>query len=120
MDASLLQSDTYDPSDLYRFGGATTLRGYDEERFLGRLVSRSLIEYRYQLDPESFAFAFTDVGYVEAPETGDDGVERGVYPGFGLGLQFDTALGIVNTSYAANREGGQFSGRIHVGLSFGL
>lgn len=120
MDANLLQSDTYDPSDLYRFGGATTLRGYDEDRFLGRLVSRTLLEYRYQLDAESFAFVFTDIGYVELPDRGGSGVERGMYPGFGFGMQFDTAIGMVNTSYAANREGGQFSGRIHVGLSFGL
>ena len=31
-----------------------------------------------------------------------------------------TALGLVNAGYAMSREGGEFSGRVHVGLSVGL
>ncbi|HET6568073.1 MAG TPA: POTRA domain-containing protein [Rhodothermales bacterium] len=120
VDGRLLESDVYDPSDLFRFGGANTLRGYDEDRFRGRLVARGLLEYRYQVDPASFAFTFLDIGYVETPVSTEQRIDRGVYPGFGFGLQFETAVGIVNTSYAMNREGGRLSGRVHIGLSFGL
>ena len=41
-------------------------------------------------------------------------------PGFGLGTQFSTAVGLVNASYALNPDDGPASGKIHVGLSFGL
>ncbi len=124
-DASLLLSDSYDQSDLFRFGGATSLRGYDEDRFLGRFVTRLFTEYRYQLDRRSYAFAFFDLGYVERPEVAArSGAElnalNGFYPGYGFGVQYDTPLGLVNASYALSPEVGPASGRIHVGLSVGL
>ncbi len=122
-DVAALSSNEYDESDLFRFGGATSLRGYDEERFLGRLVARSLAEYRYQIDRSSYAFLFLDVGYVETPTIPDmaaqDGSRR-FYPGYGFGIQFSTNLGLINASYAVSPEAGPTSGRVHVGLSFGL
>ena len=68
-DAALLLGEVYDDSDLFRYGGATSLRGYDEERFRGNIVGRGIIEYRYQIDRTSYAFLFTDLGYVERPVT---------------------------------------------------
>ena len=64
VDALDLISDAYDRSDLFRFGGASTLRGYDEERFFAATAGRALAEYRYQLDVRSYAYVFLDVGYV--------------------------------------------------------
>lgn len=121
-DAALLVSDAYDRSDLFRFGGATTLRGYDEERFLGRAVGRALAEYRVPIDRESYAFLFLDVGYVDTPSVGQEGIRaaRGVHPGYGMGLQFGTNLGLVNVSAAFNPSDGPTAARIHAGLSFGL
>jgi outer membrane translocation and assembly module TamA len=108
-------------SDLFRFGGATSLRGYDEDRFLGRVVGRALIEYRFLMDRESFAYAFVDVGFVDRPETPDlTSSESGLHPGYGLGIQFRTAVGLVNVSAALNPESGPTDARIHAGLSFGL
>ena len=52
----------YDEGDLFRFGGAASLRGYDEDTFSGDAVGRALLEYRYALDSESYAFGFVDVG----------------------------------------------------------
>lgn len=120
LDASVLLSDTYERSDLFRFGGATSLRGYDEERFLGRLVARGLAELRYRLDPTSFLFAFFDVGYIDRPALDTLRGRQVVKPGYGLGLQYRTPLGLVNASYAVSPEGGLAGGRVHVGLSVGL
>ena len=119
-DAALLRSSEYDESDLFRFGGASSLRGYDEDRFLGRFVSRSLVEYRYSLDRLSYAYGFIDVGYVETPEGVGLAAQRGFHPGYGFGIQFSTEIGLVNASYAVSPEGGLTAGRVHVGLSFGL
>lgn len=120
-DAALLLSEVYDRSDLFRFGGATSLRGYNEDQFLGRTVARALVEYRYQIDRQSYAFLFFDLGYVDAPGL-DDGTAavRRLYPGYGLGMQFSTGLGLMNVSAALNPEDGPTAMRIHAGLSFGL
>ena len=120
-DAHAIFSDAYDRSDLFRLGGAASLRGYDEDRFLGNVVGRLLAEYRLQIDPVSYAFAFTDIGFVHRPETKLLEADQGWHPGFGIGLQVRTALGMVDVAYALNTETLQPSdGRIHVGLSFDL
>ena len=119
-DAALLLGDAYDDSDLFRFGGATTLRGYDEEQFRGNVVGRVLVEYRYQIDRTSFAFLFADVGYVRRPETPGVPADESVRPGYGLGIQYRTPLGLVTVSYALNPDDGPTRGKVHVGLSVGL
>ncbi|HHP7238257.1 BamA/TamA family outer membrane protein [Longibacter sp.] len=119
-DAHLLRSDAYDESDLFRLGGAQTLRGYDEDRYAGRITLRGLVEYRVQLDPVSYAFAFADLGFVETPTTAEFAERRRVLPGYGIGLQFGTPLGVVLLSYALQPEESPARGRIHLGLSLGL
>ncbi len=121
VDASVLRSDTFDRSDLFRMGGASTLRGYDEDRFLGNVVGRALLEYRYQIDRASFAYLFGDLGFVSTPALGEAEARRGWHPGYGLGIQVSTDLGRVRASYALNPDDPRPSdGRIHLGLSFGL
>ncbi|NNE70645.1 MAG: BamA/TamA family outer membrane protein, partial [Rhodothermales bacterium] len=117
-DARVLVTDDPDPSDLYRLGGASSLRGYDEERFAGIAVGRALVEVRSRLQGPSFAYLFADVGYVD-PGRGPD-EKPGVHPGFGVGVRLMTAAGLLNVSYAVNREDGLTNGRVHFGIAFGL
>ena len=119
-DALVLLSDAFDVSDLFRFGGATSLRGYDEERFLVPTAGRLFAEYRYQLDRTSYGFVFFDLGYVERPAVvGLDEALRGFYPGYGLGFQVGTDLGLIVLSLAANPDEPS-AVRAHLGLSLGL
>ncbi len=119
-DLAFLLGDVYDDSDLFRYGGAASLRGYDEERFRGNLVGRAVVEYRYQIDRTSYAFLFTDLGYIERPPTPGVPADRSFRPGYGLGLQYRTPLGLVAVSYALNPDDGPTRGKVHVGLSVGL
>lgn len=120
-DASVLVSDAYDQSDLFRIGGAQSLRGYDEDRFLGNVTVRALAEYRLQIDRVSYAFAFFDLGYVERPELNATPARSGWHPGYGLGIQAGTALGVVTLTYALQpADGTPANGRVHVGLGFNL
>jgi outer membrane protein assembly factor BamA len=120
-DASVLRSRAYDRSDLFRFGGAESLRGYDEDRFLGNVAARGLLEYRLQLDRRSYAYAFGDLGYVARPALGEASSTRDWHPGYGIGLQLQTAIGRIKTTYALNPEvATPVDGRIHFGLSVGL
>ncbi len=119
-DVLVLLSDIVDESDLFRFGGANSLRGYDEDIFRAATAIRLLVEYRILLDALSYAFVFVDVGYVETPRIGDLPSSENWYPGFGLGMQFQTAVGLVNATYALNDKDGVSNGRVHLGVSFGL
>ena len=120
-EASVLRSRAYDRSDLFRFGGAESLRGYDEDRFLGNVAARGLLEYRLQLDRRSYAYAFGDLGYVARPALGEAPSTRDWHPGYGIGLHLQTAIGRIKTSYALNPEvETPVNGRIHFGLSVAL
>ncbi len=120
-DGAILRSPSYARSDLFRFGGATSLRGYDEDRFLGNVTVRGLLEYRLQLDRQSYLYAFGDLGYVERPALGTSSTVQDWHPGYGLGLQLDTGIGLITTTYALNPEvATPADGRIHFGLSVGL
>jgi outer membrane protein assembly factor BamA len=118
-DGRMLLSNAYDPSDMIHLGGARTLRGYDEDRFRGRAAGRGLVEYRIRTDPESYIFAFADLGLVESIVEGSE-FTRGLYPGYGVGAQLRTDVGLLLLSYGMNPEDGLSAGRLHFGLSFGL
>jgi outer membrane protein assembly factor BamA len=120
-EGSVLLSQNYDRSDLFRLGGATSLRGYDEDRFLGNVVARGLVEYRLQLDRASYAHAFLDLGYVARPDVGATTATRGWHPGYGLGVRLQTAIGRISATYALNPNvRSPADGRVHLGLSVGL
>ena len=119
-DLAVLLADRYDRAELFRYGGARSLRGYDEQRFLGSVVGRAVLEYRYQLDRTSFAFLFTDLGYVRRPRLEGLPAEGGLHPGYGFGLQYRTPLGLVTLSYALNPDDGPLAGKVHAGLAVGL
>lgn len=119
-DVWLLRSPAPDEADLFRIGGATTLRGYDEEQFRAQFATRAVVEYRYRLDRVSYGYVFADLGYVDQPALGGAVALRGMRPGYGLGVQVDTPAGIVLVTYAASPETGLAAGRVHLGLSFGL
>ena len=50
------------PTELFYLGGATTLRGYDEDWFSGPRRVYANLEYRFLVGPESQIFVFTDLG----------------------------------------------------------
>jgi outer membrane protein assembly factor BamA len=121
LEAAVLRSDTYDRSDLFRIGGATSLRGYDEDRFIGHAVGRLLLEYRYQIDRASYAYVFGDLGVVDRPELDTVRAVRDWHPGYGVGIQVRTALGLIRATYALNPDDtSPTDGRVHLGLSVGL
>ena len=120
-DARLLLADTYDSSDLFRLGGFDSLRGYDEDRFIGRFVGRGLLEYRLFVDRTSYVFAFVETGWVDRPEIEGRVGATSYHPSGGFGAELRTGLGRVNLSYALNPDdGGPANGRVHLGLAVRL
>ncbi len=110
-----VRGEQLDESQRIRFGGARSLRGYDEDRFLVRSALRTFAEWRFVLERGQRVFAFMDLGWL------DDGTDStGWYPGFGIGAQVETGAGVMDLTYAMNPEESLINGRIHIGLSFGL
>ena len=113
-----LRSTSFENSDLFRLGGTNTLRGYREEQFIGSRIFWSNLEYRALLTRRSFAFLFFDTGYYLRPADEEKSVlkiEDFLY-GFGLGLNIETALGVLRVSYALGKGDTFSDGKIHFGV----
>ncbi|MBK7230660.1 MAG: BamA/TamA family outer membrane protein [Ignavibacteriales bacterium] len=113
-----LRSTSFENSDLFRLGGTNTLRGYREEQFIGSRIFWSNLEYRALLTRRSFAFLFFDTGYYLRPAEEEKNIlktEDFLY-GFGLGLNIETALGVLRVSYALGKGDTFSDGKIHFGV----
>jgi outer membrane protein insertion porin family len=105
-------------SDMFRFGGARTLRGYRENQFIGSRVAWTNAEYRFLVGRRSFIFGFLDNGYYSRPADLERNIpaEDGFKYGYGFGLRTDSPLGYISVSFALG-QGDSFSqGKIHIGL----
>jgi len=113
-----LNGPFFEQSDLWRFGGTKTVRGYREEQFLASRCAWTNLEYRLMLSPRTYTFVFFDSGYylLEAiPEAGIQRAENFIF-GYGLGIALDTSIGLLGVSFAF-ADGDSFSeGKIHFGI----
>jgi len=100
-------------SDMFRVGGATTLRGYRENQFRGASVGWINIEYRFITGKISRLFIFSDIGFIsDRVQLGD--ISRYSY---GAGIRASTALGQIGIDFGIG-EGDSFkNGKIHLSLN---
>lgn len=113
-----LNGPFFEQSDLWRFGGTRTVRGYREEQFLASRIAWANLEYRLMLTQRSYAFLFFDAGYYfldAVPEKGIAKLEEYIF-GYGLGITVETTIGLLGVSFAL-AQGDSFSeGKIHFGI----
>lgn len=101
--------------ELFRIGGASDLRGYREDQFLGDRIAWGTLEYRLLLDKTSRLSIFVDSGYIEKRDT-EQKLDKSYKSGYGFGLRTQTNLGIIGFDYALG-EGDQLNqGKIHIRL----
>lgn len=98
-----LDSDSYIISELYRFGGINSIRGFTENSLQANLFSGIMAEYRYLLAPSLYVHSITDFGYFQDQASGFNNRLLGL--GFGLGLY--TNGGLFNLVYANGSSDGQ-------------
>lgn len=89
-------------NELFRFGGLTTLRGFNEESLMASFVSIINTEIRWLMDRKTYLFIFWNGAYYEK-RTIAKFVHDTPY-GTGVGLSFDTPAGIFNITYALGKE----------------
>ncbi|MGB2868848.1 MAG: POTRA domain-containing protein [Bacteroidota bacterium] len=111
-------SGTLDPSDLFRLGGATTLRGYREGQFLGSRLVWTNLEYRFLVSARSFFYGFLDLGRIVTPDSPLNGLTASEVQkiGYGLGVRMDSGIGLIGVSVALG-EGDTFgTAKLHLRL----
>lgn len=113
-----LRGSNLEVSDLYLFGGSSTLRGYREKQFLGNRIFWSNMEYRYLLSRRTFAFLFFDTGYYLRTESSPvDALEYSDFRyGYGFGMNIETGLGVLSVSFALGKGDSFTDGKIHFGI----
>lgn len=102
-------------NELYRIGGLSTLRGFDEESIYASKYIIGSSELRFLFEENSAFFAFYDQGYYKSIDISNDNPS-----GFGAGIEFKTKAGIFTLSYALGSQLGnsiQFkTARVHFGF----
>jgi outer membrane protein insertion porin family len=113
-----ISSSGLEESELYLFGGTTTVRGYRESQFLASQLAWINLEYRFLTGRASSLFGFADGGYYSRAADAVKGIafrEEGIY-GYGIGTRVETGLGILNISFALGKGDSFSTGKIHVGI----
>ena len=94
-------SDRIPIDQQYRFGGATSFRGYREDEIQVPGFAWNELEARFRLDSNAYAF-----GFVGAASTSDSAILGNA----GLGFSTPTRLGPLRFTYAASSQRGWLQG----------
>ncbi len=89
-------------NEMYRIGGAKTLRGFDEEAIISPYFSLFSLEYHFSLSKNAYFYTFGDVALVEDARYGSNYYD--IPFGFGIGTTFETKAGIFSLSYALGKQ----------------
>lgn len=105
-------------NELYRFGGNSLLRGFNEQSLFASTISVNTLEYRLLLDQNSYLFSFFDYGWYEQNLTTK--YFKDTPYSFGGGIAFETGPGIFSLQYALGTQMNNpillKTGKIHFGF----
>ncbi|MDX1905013.1 MAG: BamA/TamA family outer membrane protein [Thermonemataceae bacterium] len=115
--ATLLNTNILE-GELYRLGGLTSIRGFNQNFFYASSYLASTLEYRFFWEEEAYFSLFYDQAFLEKKVLESYNQEKPF--GLGLGLSFRTKGGIFNLSIASGKSDNQdFSisrAKIHFGF----
>lgn len=107
-------------SDLIRFGGANSFRGYAEEQFMASKLTWANLEYRFLVNPSSYLFTFGSSGYYERPklvnEAGNLFKQKSFIYSTGFGISYKTKIGRLSFTYAISPQESIANGKVHFGI----
>lgn len=109
-------------NELFRIGGMNSLQGFDEKDIYCSSYAIAVAEIRFLFAKRSYVNAFFNGAWYERRLT--NGYFRDLPFGFGLGLSFDTKVGMFYLSYALGKQLGNpisfKTGKIHFGIKVGF
>jgi outer membrane protein assembly factor BamA len=88
-------------NELFQIGGYRLLRGFDEESIYATQYIVTTAEYRFIVGQNSYIFGFVDAGWTKAKYQDFD--QNDNYLSGGMGLVFETKVGLLNVSYAVGK-----------------
>ena len=98
--SEILDSDTYFSNELSRFGGAKSIRGFDENSFFSNKYFLLITEYRFKLNNTIYINSIFDLGNYENKLIN---AYNNIY-GVGMGVGLLTKGGIFSLSYALGSD----------------
>lgn len=101
-------------SEQWALGGATTVRGYTEDRFLGERTAWGGFEVVLGPQAGGQGFVFFDAGWIRT--TGETLATENRLRGFGFGLRSPTTLGAIDLSLGFAERIGFDAGKLHLVL----
>jgi outer membrane protein assembly factor BamA len=114
----MTKEDKLLPSEMYRIGGNTTLRGYADNEHALRTAFHGQLQYMLYLSKIGAVYLFSDggVGFKNPPGPGSDYL---LLAGYGLGIKVPSRIGTVTLEWARNIDDTRSPGRIHLRYSGG-
>lgn len=104
-------------NELFQIGGFKLMRGFDEQSIFTNQYHLSVTEFRLKFGPSSYAYIFSDNGWVQTRF--QDYERSGIYNGFGLGTSIETKTGLFSIAIAFGRSDYQALKFRESKLSFG-
>ncbi len=89
-------------NELFQIGGYRLLRGFDEESIYANRYGVFTAEYRYLVGINSYLYGFSDVGFTKTNFNITNYTNN--FISGGIGLAFETKLGLLNLSYALGKR----------------
>lgn len=112
-----LISDNYFENELFRFGGITSIRGFEENSLFSSLHGLINTEYRFVLSNTIYIHSITDAAYFENKMTN---TKEKIF-GFGFGAGLLTKAGLFRFNYANGKLQNQkfklSNSKIHISLT---
>ena len=98
--SEILESDTYLSNELSRFGGAKSIRGFDENSLFSNKYFLLITEYRYELSNTIYINSIFDIGNYENKLIN---AYSNIY-GVGIGVGLLTKGGLFSINYAVGSD----------------
>lgn len=101
----ILKSNNYLINELYRIGGANSIRGINEQSIFTNLYSYANIEYRYLTSESSYIYSITDAAAYRHSIT--DNIDSIL--GLGIGYQFEISNNYINLGVAIGNTSNNYT-----------
>ena len=94
-----LNSDSFIDNELYRIGGANSIRGFNEQSIFTSQFSFLNIEYRYLTSRNSYLYTISDLGRIKTQNLNNENIY-----GLGLGYLFSINNSQINLGYVIGKS----------------
>ncbi|MFT3908838.1 MAG: BamA/TamA family outer membrane protein [Ferruginibacter sp.] len=102
VNAGFYSSPSIFRNELFQIGGYKLMRGFDEESIYATRYGVGTAELRYIFDLNSYIFLFCDYGVTKNKYQLVN--VNNQFVGVGVGLEYETKLGLINFSYAIGKR----------------